>query len=128
MVHATCYTSGMMNNVVEFEKRPGVLVVKLTAEGRANADEILDVCRRLGINLALFDVCEYQLCNGWEVVAGEEIGALTGCEFIITDDAERDDQGKLLRVGSVYWNPNYAVEDEIQSLLTNGQFILAEVK
>jgi hypothetical protein len=118
----------MNTQVVEFEKRPGVLVIKLTDAGRARAEEIVELRQDAGINRALFEVCEHQLCNGWETVAPEEIGALTGCEFIITDDAQRDDHGKLLRLGSVYWNPNYAVEDEIDSLLSNGQIILQEVR
>lgn len=50
----------MNTRVVEFVKQPGKLVVKLTEAGRAEAEEILERRNKVGINAALFEVCEYQ--------------------------------------------------------------------
>lgn len=63
----------------------------------------------------LCEALEHPLCNGWEWIAPEEVAALTSGE-IITDDAERDDDGNLLAVGRVYWNSYYAVHDTLADL------------
>lgn len=65
------------------------------------------------------DYLEWHLCNGWEWVAPEDIGALTSGD-IITDDIERDDQGNVLRVGRVYWDESYQVRDSVEELLDRG--------
>jgi hypothetical protein len=44
--------------------------------------------------------------------------------IILTDDADRD-SGMMTRCGRVYWHPNYAVEDPIETLRTTGHFVLA---
>jgi hypothetical protein len=116
---------------VDFVKRPGALALVLTDAGRAAADEIRDVRTRHGIDAALHELCEFQLCNGWEVLHEQDLaalGALTGCNFIVSEDVERDDYGNLLRVGSVFWNPDYAVEDEIETLFSKGEMVFKEVK
>jgi hypothetical protein len=121
----------MNTKMVEFVKHPGFLLVQLTHEGFSRVEEIREAREKHGIDAALLDVCEYQLCNGWEVLSDDDkaaVGALTGCNFIVSDDVRRDDQGKVLHIGAVYWNPNYAVMDEIEVLCATGQIILQEVK
>jgi hypothetical protein len=65
------------------------------------------------------DLLEYHLCNGWEMVPPEDIGALTSAP-ILSDDVERDDQGKLVRCGHVWWFPEYAVTSELEELMEKG--------
>lgn len=48
--------------------------------------------------------------NGWEFLDPAEVGALTDGE-ILTDDAERDDAGRLIRCGRVYWHDRYQTDD-----------------
>ena len=116
---------------VEFVKRPGVLAIVLTDAGRAEVEEIRRVRDQRGIVNALYEVTEYQLANGWDVLNDDDlvaIDALTGNDFILSDSLERDDQDKLVKVGSVYWNSDYAIQDEIELLLTKGEFILVEAE
>ena len=61
------------------------------------------------------DALEDHLCNGWEIIAPADVGALTD-GLLITDDAERDDQGALVRVGTVYWDERYQIEDALEEL------------
>jgi hypothetical protein len=63
----------------------------------------------------IWDILEYQMGNGWERVGPEEVGALTDGP-IITQEAHRDDEGKLIRCGRVYWFDSYAVVDEVEHL------------
>lgn len=48
-----------------------------------------------------------------------KIGALTSAP-IIAADVERNNEGELLSVGKVFWFPNYAIESELETLLTKG--------
>ena len=64
---------------------------------------------------AFLAMIEDSLGSGWELVQPEEVGALTSA-LIITNDAERDDQGKLLRVGTVWSNiEHYQVSGEVEA-------------
>jgi hypothetical protein len=72
----------------------------------------------------LLEALEWQLCNGWEVVRPEECGALTD-GLIMTADAERDDHGKLTRLGVVYWDSDYQVQDALEVLSTRGEVCLS---
>ena len=67
------------------------------------------------------DLIEYQLCNGWELIAPELCGALTGV-LTITDACERDEEiGKIVRLGRIYSNIDYyQVESDIARLLRLG--------
>jgi hypothetical protein len=68
-----------------------------------------------GINAALCALLGDHLCNGWEMVPPEDIGALTAAP-ILSDEIVRDDEGRLTEAGRVYWYPDYAVRDEIEEL------------
>lgn len=109
---------------VNFTKtKSGNLRIKLTREGRA---EIRDNPDRS--DNAFFNLIEYQLGNGWETIAPEEIGALTDA-IIISDECERDDHGDLIKCGRVYSNIDYyQVESDIDRLLRNGELIWKGVK
>lgn len=114
--------------VVEFEKRNGNLVLKLI-----DRDELLEIKSRRDSGDWTFDqaegeMLEWYLANGWSRLAPEDIGALTSCSVILTDEGERDEDGELTKVGRVYWHPNYMVEDMIDSLLENGEFALTGVE
>jgi len=39
---------------------------------------------------------------------------------ILSDDIEYDDEGEVVRVGTVYWFPQYDVVDPVAQLLTSG--------
>ena len=100
----------MSGKLVEFYKLDdGRLQIMLTREGRdeLNSDEF---------TYPDFDeMIEWQLCNGWEFIWPEEIGALTDAP-ILSDAAERDDKGVLTSVGRVYWYPQYQVHNPVEEL------------
>jgi hypothetical protein len=95
---------------VEFTREPGKLKLTLLPEAR----EDIEVGKT-----QLGDVIEHQLCNGWERVAPEEIGALTDAP-IITDDCQRDGDGKLTECGPVYAYMDYQVSDPVAVLAERG--------
>jgi hypothetical protein len=95
---------------ISLEKRDGDLFVTLTPSGRERVAE-LRVGGKGDREIEL-DLLEYHLCNGWEEVRSEEVGALTDA-MLLTDDAERDDHGNLTAVGRVYWNPDYQVVGDL---------------
>lgn len=97
----------------------GNLKIALTAYGRENFDRIKEERDQHGINSAFMLLIQDALCNGWSEVHAEEIDALTS-SLIISDSDRRDDRGKLISVERVYWNPNYAVQDEIENIERDG--------
>ena len=72
---------------------------------------------------ALYDVAEHQLCNGWEMVPPEDVGALTSAP-LFSRDTERDDDGKLVRVGRVYAYMDYQVKAPVRELWEQGEIVL----
>jgi hypothetical protein len=115
--------ASMGGKYVDFEKLPnGNLKLTLNDEGR---EELVDY---LSNYPTIHDLMESQLCNGWDRVQPEEVGGLTGCDLIISDDVERDDDGDIVKVGGVYWHPNYAIEDPVETLRDTGSFVLTYVK
>jgi hypothetical protein len=104
-----------------FEKRDGYLRISLDDDGRAALAELND--DELDSDGAFLDLIERQLCNGWQLVAPEEIGALTDAP-IISDDVGRDDQGKLTAVGSVYAWMNYQILSPARELRDRGHIDL----
>ena len=68
----------------------------------------------------LVDLLDYQLCNGWDWIRPEEIGALTDAPIL--GQVTRNDDGDFLD-GDVYWFPDYMVTDPVEHLLTHGYVI-----
>jgi len=108
---------------VNLEKTPsGKLEISLTQRGREEFKEFERLRDRFGIHQALLEVLADHLGSGWDVVRPEEIGALTSA-LILSDEVERDEEGQLVSVGYVYWNPRYQIDDEIEELGEKG-FVL----
>jgi hypothetical protein len=61
------------------------------------------------------------------MVPPEDVGALTSAP-ILSDSAQRDDDGKLTAIGNVWWFPEYAVTSELEELMEKGfvEFTLGE--
>ena len=93
----------------------GDLEILLTGEGQVNFDTVQEVRDAHGIHSALLALLEDHLCNGWEMVPPEDLGALTAAP-ILSDEIERDEGGRVVEAGRVYWFPDYAVRDEIEEL------------
>lgn len=97
--------------MVRFEKTP---------EGNLRLVRAADVdVTAIDPDAELIDWIEWHLCNGWEWIAPEEIGALTDTP-ILTDECERDDHGTITRLGRVYAHTRYAIEDAAEQLRTTG--------
>jgi hypothetical protein len=93
----------------------GNLSIALTRNGRRELATIVEERDAHGIHAALVALLEDHLCNGWEMVPPEDIGALTAAP-ILSDDILRDEEGRVTEVGRVFWYPDYAVRDEIEEL------------
>ena len=67
--------------------------------------------------------------ESWDFILPEEIGALTSAP-ISSDDCERTDEGELVRVGRIFWFPNYMIIDPIEAARTpeGALFELAEAE
>ncbi|MDM7992984.1 MAG: hypothetical protein QUS11_06680 [Candidatus Fermentibacter sp.] len=60
---------------------------------------------------------EDHLGNGWMNVPAEAIGALTGCEDIISEDYTLDDDGEYVPCAPdpvLYWHADYMVEVPVE--------------
>ena len=115
---------------IEIVKSAEGITLKLTELGRAELKDFrIDggTCWAKSQDSILADLLEDHLCNGWEFIRPEEIGALTAAP-ILTDSAVRDDQGKLLSVEQVYWFPDYAVRCELDELMENGEVFFPGVE
>jgi hypothetical protein len=107
---------------IEIVKNPNGITLKLTPAGREELQS------RMGpgggwvkcLRSILADLLEDHLANGWEFIEPAEIGALTSAP-ILSDEVERDDEGKLVWLGNVYWFPDYAVRCELEEMLENGE-------
>jgi hypothetical protein len=92
----------------------GNLLITLTDEGREKIQDAESV----------LELLEWHLCNGWSHLFPENIGALTDCDLIISDDAEQNDDGDMTHVGRFYWHEAYQVEDPLETLRNTGTFTL----
>jgi hypothetical protein len=110
---------------VEIVKGRDGITLKLTPAGREELAEhkTADGWDR-GTVCLLADLLEDHLANGWEFLLPEEVGALTAAP-ILSDNAMRDDSGKLVSVGvgDVYWFPDYAVRSELDELYEKGEVL-----
>jgi len=108
------------------------ILLKLTKEGREELeahriDRLSPHNWDTGTDQILCDLLEYSLCNGWESVPPEDIGALTSAP-ILSDEITRDDNGNITEIGKVYWFPDYAVRSEIDELADNGEVFFPAAK
>lgn len=113
----------MLGRYVELIEVPSGLRIKLNDTGRTELleqrNEESDGWKK-GTLCTLQDLLEDWLGNGWSFVAPQDIGALTDAP-ILSPDVEQDDHGNVVKVGKVYWFPNYAVECELNTLLEKGE-------
>lgn len=93
----------------------GNLAIRLNRNGRRHFADIREERDAHGINAALCALLEDHLCNRWEMVPPEDLGALTSAP-ILSDEIVRDDHGHVTEAGRVYWYPDYQVRDEIEEL------------
>jgi len=106
---------------VEIVKSVEGITLRLTPEGQEELAEYrIPEGWSHSPDMLFADMLEDHLCNGWEFIQPEEIGALTAAP-ILSDSAERDDQGNLVKVDQVYWFPDYAVRSELDELYENGE-------
>lgn len=117
---------------IEIVKSEDGITLKLTAEGREELeahriDRLSPYNWDKGTDGILYDLLEDWLCNGWEMVPPEDIGALTSAP-ILSDEVERDDNGEITKVGAVYWFPDYAVTCELDVLADNGEVFFPAAK
>lgn len=93
----------------------GNLHIRLNRSGRRHFATIREERDAFGIHAALCALLEDHLCNGWEMVPPEDIGALTAAP-ILSDEISRNEDGQVTEAGRVYWYPDYQVRDEIEEL------------
>lgn len=101
---------------LDLERLPdGNLKLQLTDTARSEFADFECFRDEHGIHAALLELLADHLGNSWEEIRPEEINALTS-SLLLSEEVKRDEHGVLIEVGRVYWNPQYAVMDEIEEL------------
>lgn len=112
-----------------FTKTDSGLRIDLTAEGRNELTALLIEQEDKQVrgsqyqlsNARIFcDLIEYHLCNGWEMITAEDVGALTSNETLLSDTVRRNDSGDLEWTDSVYYFANYQITDPLDLLEQDG--------
>ena len=118
----------MQPGYITLEKLPGKLRLTLTPKGREELEAKLVPADENHTdkynwkephNTILQDLLEDHLCNGWEWLEPEEIGALTAAP-LLSDSVLRNDKNEVTDYENVYWFPEYAVTSELEELLDKG--------
>ena len=112
---------------VEFLKKNGNLYLKLTEDGKQELKEAIEGGKNVDSDDFFHDLIEYNLGNGWEMIAPKDIGALTSAP-ILSDEVERDDSVGIQQVGRVYWFPNYAKTSIVDELYHGKEVIFVGVE
>ena len=102
----------------------GNLKISLTDAGREEVKDKTECHLWYGDDLFL-ELCEGPLCNGWQLIPPEDIGALTD-SLIFSDDVQHDDDGKITDVGAHYWFPDYQIRSPAQDLAEYGFVIFTK--
>jgi hypothetical protein len=113
----------MSNTLVDFTVTPqGNLLITLLPEGMDAIEEMIEEhgSDYLGSDACFRELIEHQLCNGWTEVSPEDIGALTS-GIILSDNVETNDDGKIVDIGRVYWDSQYAVQSAARELYEGGK-------
>jgi hypothetical protein len=104
---------------VDLEKRDGDLHVVLNDAGRRVFAQIQAFRDRLGSVAAMRRLLRDHFEGRWTEILPEEIAALTAAT-IISDEAKRDQSGRLIALGRVYWHERYQIEDPIAAMREHG--------
>lgn len=112
-------------NYVTIETNETSLTIKLNKDGRKYLKEIQDdldgeLDLAFNDNLVFYDLLEDALCNGWQLVNGDQIdGWLTQCD-VLGEDIYYDDNGDVVLEGDIYTNINwYQISSNVDMLLKN---------
>ena len=106
------------------EKRPDGAILRLEPEALEEIRWYKDSWSSFHLFIHLF---EDFTANGWYMLTPEDIGALTGCDIIVSDDVTMDDRGIVTHLGDTYWHANYQVQNPIEALL-EGELFLHKVQ
>ncbi len=91
-----------MIQYIETRKYDNWLELSLNNEGRNKLEDFDQ--EKMTDEQIFLELFEYQLCNGWEKIEPENIGALTD-SVILSDE-----------MGNIYWFPEYMILDYIEAL------------
>ena len=95
------------------------LKIILDQDARVDVQDILDNNSPI---IALQDVLEDYVCNGWGLYYGEQLGQMTDSPFIC-EDSVLDDDGRVTIFGRAWWYPNYQILCPVEQLLKNGEVV-----
>ena len=93
----------------------GNLHIHLHRGGRRHFADIREQRDAFGITPRSTLFWRIDLCNGWEMVPPEDIGAMTAAPISPTRSPGTT-TGAATEAGRVYWYPDYQVRDEIKEL------------
>jgi hypothetical protein len=112
------------NNYTNFEILPnGNLKITLTQDGKIELNRIQTEYAEDWIDYeTLWNILEHQLCNGWDWLRPEQVGALTDSP-ILTNDVTYNDNGEVEKIGQIWWYPNYMIDNLTEVLYNNGYII-----
>jgi len=106
---------------LNLEEMPdGDLRITVTPEGREEITEMKE--KWLSEWAIMSNLLEDHFGNGWDEVQPEEVGALTSA-MLISNTVVRNDDGDLVSVERIYWDPNYQVRSTVETLAKKGSII-----
>ncbi|MGB3207409.1 MAG: hypothetical protein WBB28_20685 [Crinalium sp.] len=93
-------------------------------EHNITENEKADLLKKANID-AFAELFEWYLCNGWELVVPEQIGALVDDDAIlISDNCYTDDNGDIETIDCIYYHPYSAITGETNTLLEEGKLVM----
>ena len=112
---------------VNFETdKDGDLVISL-AKGitKKARKEFMENTSECDADTRFMELIDDFLCNGWDWVNSEDIGALTEAP-LLTNDIEMDDNGNIIRVGVIYKYEMYQIYDPVEEIFSEDKIVLTK--
>lgn len=102
------------------------IVLKLTKEGRKQLKYWQGLYPEWNDTTLFCELCTTMISvSPWEFVTPEDIGALTSCPILLSEDVKGDDRGTLTAIGKLYWHASYERQLACEALTSKEGLYLA---
>ena len=110
------------NNVTFRKTENGDLEIAINPEGKTEIDEAVESGKNIHSDEFFTDLIEHQLCNGWQLIAPDVVGALTGALILTDDDV---DSSTLTLYSNI---ANYQIESPVAIMLRDGCVVFQQAR
>mgnify|MGYP000913843365 CR=1 FL=1 len=98
------------------------IAIHLTQKGIDEWEDFVKYRDEYGIEDAIREGLEEQLCNGWYFFPGNTV-AMHG-SYILCENTVEDEWERFYPTGTMYYFDEYAIQDEMELLRTQGYYLL----